>query len=187
MENNNEEIKENELVKEVINEPVNEPVKEVINEPVNEPVKDVVNEPSNEPVKEVVNEPSNEPVKEVVNEPVNNVENKVVNELLNKLIQKISQDKEFMNIINLDQKSLDVINLILKNHPKILENICNDIKNITQDKEISINDIPSIILLCKDIFNLYSESKKIKLTKIQIIEFIKNIIVILVKSNLIKR
>ena len=68
-----------------------------------------------------------------------------------------------------------------------MKNIYKDIKKITEDKAITLNDIPEIILLCKDIFNLYSESNKIKLTKIEIIEFIKNIVLfILFKSDLVK-
>ena len=156
MDNNYEEIKENEL----IDQPLQESVKEQIQEPVKEQIQ--------------------EPVKEQIQEPV------LVNELLMKIIKKISEDKQFIDSINLDKKNLDIIYYIFNKHPKILENICNDIKNIIQDKIISINDIPSIILLCKDIFNLYSESNNIKLTKIEIIEFIKNIMIILVKGNLIK-
>lgn len=160
MENNKEEIKENELLTEKVNEQQNKKD----DEPVNESKKDV----------------------EPVNESKNDVENKVVNEFLTLLIKKISEDKQFIDTINLDKKSLDVIYFIFNRHPKILENICNDIKNITNDKVISVNDIPSIILLCKDIFNLYSESNNIKLTKIEIIDFIKNLLIILIKSDLIK-
>ena len=138
------------------------------------------NELIDQPVQESVQESVQEPVKEQIQEPV------LVNELLMKIIKKISEDKQFIDSINLDKKNLDIIYYIFNKHPKILENICNDIKNIIQDKIISINDIPSIILLCKDIFNLYSESNNIKLTKIEIIEFIKNIMIILVKGNLIK-
>ena len=156
MDNNYEEIKENELI--------DQPLQESVQESVQEPVKEQIQEP----------------VKEQIQEPV------LVNELLMKIIKKISEDKQFIDSINLDKKNLDIIYYIFNKHPKILENICNDIKNIIQDKIISINDIPSIILLCKDIFNLYSESNNIKLTKIEIIEFIKNIMIILVKGNLIK-
>ena len=111
----------------------------------------------------------------------------IENEFLNNLIQKFIEDKDFINKINLNQKNLNVISFIFKNHPEILKNIYKDIKKITEDKAITLNDIPEIILLCKDIFNLYSESNKIKLTKIEIIEFIKNIVIfILFKSDLVK-
>ena len=111
----------------------------------------------------------------------------IENEFLNNLIQKFIEDKDFINKINLNQKNLNVISFIFKNHPEILKNIYKNIKKITEDKAITLNDIPEIILLCKDIFNLYSESNKIKLTKIEIIEFIKNIVIfILFKSDLVK-
>ena len=128
----------------------------------------------------------------VVNEPESVIESisivePIENEFLNNLIQKFIEDKDFINKINLNQKNLNVISFIFKNHPEILKNIYKDIKKITEDKAITLNDIPEIILLCKDIFNLYSESNKIKLTKIEIIEFIKNIVLfILFKSDLVK-
>lgn len=106
------------------------------------------------------------------------------NIILNKLLEKIN-DKNFMIKIKLNDSELNIINVILKNHPKILDEICLNVSTIIKDKILDTNDIPSIILLCKNIFNVYVSSNKIKLTKKEIVDFIKNIVIILVESEIV--
>ena len=106
--------------------------------------------------------------------------------ILNQLLAKITNNKDFLLSINLTETEINIINLILNNHPELLNNICNDISNIVKDKVININDIPRIILLLKNVINLYSTTKNLKIKKNDIIDFIKNILIILINSDIIK-
>lgn len=106
--------------------------------------------------------------------------------ILNKLLEKIINDKKIMVELNINEKSLKIINEILNLCPCILNNICSEIESIIKDGKINANDIPSIILLCKDILNLYSASNKINLSREDIIDFIKTIVLIIVNSDIYK-
>jgi hypothetical protein len=106
--------------------------------------------------------------------------------ILNQLLAKITNNKDFLVSINLTENEINIINLILKNHPELLNNICNDIYDIVKDNVINVNDIPRIILLLKDVINLYSTKNNLKIKKNDIIDFIKNILIILINSDIIK-
>ena len=106
--------------------------------------------------------------------------------ILNQLLAKITNNKDFLLSINLTETEINIINLILSNHPELLNNICNDISDIVKDKVINMNDIPRIILLLKNVINLYSTTKNLKIKKNDIIDFIKNILIILINSDIIK-
>ena len=106
--------------------------------------------------------------------------------ILNQLLAKITNNKDFLVSINLTENEINIINLILKNHPELLNNICNDIYDIVKDNVINVNDIPRIILLLKDVINLYSTKNNLKIKKNDIIDFIKNLLIILINSDIIK-
>lgn len=106
--------------------------------------------------------------------------------ILNQLLSKITNNKDYLLSINLTENEINIINLILKNHPELLTNICNNISDILKDKKIDMNDIPKIILLLKDVINLYSTTKNLKIKKNDVIDFIKNILIILINSDIIK-
>ena len=128
-----------------------------------------------------------------VNQDANQDANQDVNELititekiiLTKVLEEILQNKDIVSKLNLNQQNIDLINLILKNHPKILDELSNDINKIMKDGTINADDIPNIVLLFNDIFNLYIPISNLKLTKEQIMQFIKNVLIILVESNTI--
>ena len=106
--------------------------------------------------------------------------------ILSVLLSGLLKNNEIIDKLHLDQESINIINDILKNHPSILDNITNDLTKILNDGEINSNDIPSIILLLKDSYNLYVSTKELKITQKQVLEFIKNTMIILIESNILK-
>jgi hypothetical protein len=106
--------------------------------------------------------------------------------ILSKVLEKALQNKELIDSIKLSEQNIDIINKILKNHPSILENVSNDISKIINNGSLDINDIPNMILLFNDIIELYTPISNLKLTKEEIVGFIKNVLIILVESDIIK-
>lgn len=102
------------------------------------------------------------------------------------ILGKILEDNNIIIKLQLNEDNINIISMILKNHPDILNNISDDISKIINDKVIDISDIPEIILLLKDSVNLYSSLHDLKLTKEQIINFIKNIVILIIESDEIK-
>ena len=128
---------------------------------------------------------------EVITNEVSNTDIKINVETINifnliSIIEKILKDNNLIIKLQLSEDSINIINTILKNHPNILNNISDDICKIINDKIIDIYDIPEIILLIKDSINLYSSLNDLKLTKEQIINFIKNIVILIIESDEIK-
>lgn len=99
------------------------------------------------------------------------------------LIKKHMYNKK----INLNDESIQVINLILGSNTTIFNDLSKHIKYIIEDKVLDSNDVPSLILIIKDIVNINTaQINKLKLTREQIIVFIKNILFILIESDTIK-
>jgi hypothetical protein len=104
-----------------------------------------------------------------------------------KLLQSKLSDTEFGIKVNLNADSLAVLNLVLSKCPQVIDSIGIHIKKIMSDKVINLSDIPEIILLVQDVLNTnVNELNKIKVTRGQVIQMIKNIFIILIESNEIK-
>ena len=102
------------------------------------------------------------------------------------IINKI-KDLSFNENIKLDTNSINVINLILNKHPKLIKDIEPHIKNIIFDNVVSAKDIPEILLLITDVLNTNAlQLNKLKLTRDQVINFVKNVFIILIETNVIK-
>ena len=114
-----------------------------------------------------------------------NVEMK--NEIYEALINKVrSESLNFIKEYNINEKSLKIMNKIIENSPSVLEDITLKLKEVIKDEKITLTDIPNIILICKDIFNLHTSLKTIKLSREEIIDFIKNLIIIFINLDFIK-
>jgi len=104
-----------------------------------------------------------------------------------KLLQSKLSDTEFAIKVNLHPDGLAVLNLVLSKCPQVINSMGTHVKKIMSDKVINSSDIPEIILLVQDVLNTnVSELNKIKVTREQVIQMIKNIFIILIESNEIK-
>ena len=116
--------------------------------------------------------------------------NNIVSDLSNFVFDLIKEklgNKEFTEKVKLNDESIKVINLILGSNTTIFNDLNKHIKDVIADKVIDVNDIPSIILIIKDIVNINTNQiNKLKLTREQIITFIKNVLFILIESDTIK-
>jgi hypothetical protein len=89
--------------------------------------------------------------------------------------------------VKLNPDALAILYLVLSKCPQVINSIGIHIKKIMSDKVINSSDIPEIILLVQDVLNTnVSELNKIKVTRGQVIQMIKNIFIILIESNEIK-
>jgi hypothetical protein len=121
------------------------------------------------------------------NEGVNETINNEVNNLILTLIKENIKNKEFTSKINLNEESIRIINLIIENNTNIFDDLDKNIKDIIADRVLDINDIPSIILSITDIINLSSTKlNKLKITRDQVINFIKDLLKILIELDTIK-
>jgi len=122
-----------------------------------------------------------------VNDTVNNTINNEVNNLILALIKENIKNIEFTSKINLNEESIRIINLIIGSNTNIFDDLDKNIKDIIADRVLDINDIPSIILSITDIINLSSTKlNKLKITRYQVINFIKDILKILIELDTIK-
>jgi hypothetical protein len=111
------------------------------------------------------------------------------NNIVFDLIKEQLSNKDIIKKINLNDESIKVITLILGSNTTIFDDISQHIKYVIDDKVIDVNDIPPLILIIKDIININTNTaqiNKLKLTREQIIIFIKNILFILIESETIK-
>jgi hypothetical protein len=104
--------------------------------------------------------------------------------ILFKFIQENINDSEFVKSIKISPEAISIIKQIVKNQPELIQDIVKHIKNILKDGKLDASDIPSIILLIKDVINL--NKVDLKLSRLNIIEFIKNVLIIVLESDVLK-
>ena len=107
--------------------------------------------------------------------------------ILTTFITECIKDLSFNQICKLDNDSVLVINLILTKYPKLLDEMSIHLKNIINDNTINNKDLPEMLLLMSDVLNTNtSELNKLKLNRKQVINFVKDVFIILIESNKIK-
>jgi len=96
-------------------------------------------------------------------------------------------DSKFIQEIKLDEQSVQVINLVLDKCPNVINGLGTHIQTIISDNVINSSDIPTIILLLRDVLNSnVSELNRVRVTREQVIVLIKNIFTVLIESDVIK-
>jgi hypothetical protein len=121
------------------------------------------------------------------NLPTNSVDSDVSTNFLLSVIKSKLDDSNFVQEVKLDSHSIQVINLILDRCPNVIDGLDKHIKSIISDNVVNSADIPAIILLVRDVLNTnLSELKRVKVTRDQVIVFIKNIFIILIEADIIK-
>jgi len=104
-----------------------------------------------------------------------------------KLLQSKLSNSEFAIKVNLHPDGLAVLNLVLSKCPEVINSMGTHVKKIMSDKVINSSDIPEIILLIQDVLNAHTNMlNKIKVTRGEVIQMVKNIFIILIESNEIK-
>jgi len=106
---------------------------------------------------------------------------------LTKFMTNCVKDLTFGETYKLDSDSVMVIYLILSKYPKLLDDMSVHLKNIINDSVINNKDIPDMLLLMSEVLNTNtSELNKLKLTRKQVINFVKDVLIILIESQKIK-
>ena len=126
---------------------------------------------------------SNDSVEIPLTESVNSSE---IMLLLVNLFSNIDSVNKLKTSIVISDKSIDIINMLLKNSPQIFDDIGKNITNIMNDGILDVSDMPSIILLLKDFLNLNLQNNIKNLTVQDSILFIKDLLLILIEEKYIK-
>ena len=106
---------------------------------------------------------------------------------LTKFMTNCVRDLTFSETYKLNSDSVMVIYLILSKYPKLLDDMGVHLKNIINDSVINNKDLPEMLLLMSDVLNTNtSELNKLKLTRKQVINFVKDVLIILIESQKIK-
>lgn len=85
----------------------------------------------------------------------------------------------------LSPEGMQTINVLLKHELNMLNEIDKHLTSILKDGKIDAGDIPDFILLIKNVCNMYSPKlKKLKITRDELLKFIHDILIIVVKSDL---
>ena len=106
---------------------------------------------------------------------------------LTKFMTNCVKDLTFSETYKLDNDSVMVIYLILSKYPKLLDDMSVHLKNIISDSVINNKDLPEMLLLMSEVLNTNtSELNKLKLTRKQVINFVKDVLIILIESKKIK-
>lgn len=93
--------------------------------------------------------------------------------------------------LHLDEKELALIEKIVDLVPELFDDLEKSVEKIYKDKVIDTKDIPEIIVLSKNVYKKFSNSaslkKKVKsITVEESIQFIKNVLLILIEEEVIK-
>jgi len=106
--------------------------------------------------------------------------------LLVNLFSNIDSVNKLKTSIVISDKSIDIINMLLKNSPKIFDDFGKNITSIMNDGILDVSDMPSIILLLKDFLNLNLKNKIRDLTVQDSVQFIKDLLLLLIEEKYIK-
>ena len=106
--------------------------------------------------------------------------------LLVNLFSNIDSVNKLKTSIVISDKSIDIINRLLKISPKIFDDFGKNITSITNDGVLDVSDMPSIILLLKDFLNLNLQNKIRDLTVQDSVQFIKDLLLLLIEEKYIK-
>lgn len=89
--------------------------------------------------------------------------------------------------LNLDSKTIEIINLILNQYPELFGNINDSVKSIMDDNKLDVNDIPALVLMIKDVINIDKNIlEKLYITRSDAILVLEGVLIILIDENVIK-
>lgn len=89
--------------------------------------------------------------------------------------------------LNLDPVAIEIINRVLDQFPELFERINDSIKSVMVDGVFDANDIPTLVLMVKDVINMDKKIlKKLKVTRSDAVSMLEGILIILIEENVIK-
>ncbi len=110
--------------------------------------------------------------------------------ILGGLLLEESKLSEVRVKLNLRPEYLILLKRICELSPELLDEIDDSIADIVADKVIDSSDVPKLIVLVKNVYKNFSDSKKLKsignITLEDSINFIKNLILLLIELDHIK-
>ena len=111
---------------------------------------------------------------------------------LTELLVKLLNNEETVNILKtsakISDKSIEFIRLMIDTNPIIFKLIDKDINEVMIDGALDPVDLPSLILLVKDVLNLNMDAIKESIKNLTIhdsIQFIKDLLLILIEEDYI--
>ncbi len=119
------------------------------------------------------------------NERVSNLDLVVI---LGELFGVESKINELKLELKLKDSNIEFIKFIISNFPECLKEISNNLSIVLEDGKLDVSDVPILINMVKSIVNNTSKSiKKVKSVTIdQLVDFIRNVIEILIHKDYIK-
>ena len=101
------------------------------------------------------------------------------------MLKTFVEDKNLK--VDISNKSVYILKMLLECMPDIFNKIGSDISEICEDRILDVHDIPIILNLISNIFNINTKSlANLKITKKDVINVIETIIFILIDQNIIK-
>ena len=129
---------------------------------------------------------NSEEIQLVKNEQKENVLDLV--KILGELLDAKSTIDDLKLELKLKDSNIEFIQFILNSFPDCLKEISTGLDDVLEDGKLDISDVPTIVNMVKSIMNNSSKTmKKVrKITVEELIDFIKNIIEILIHKDIIK-
>jgi hypothetical protein len=113
------------------------------------------------------------------------------NEIIVLLIKLLSSEESVNKLktsIKISDKSIEFIRLLVNSSPEVFKIIEKDLNAIIVDGVLDVADLPSVILLVKDVLNLNLDSIKSGIKNLTLqnsIQFIKDLLLILIEEDYI--
>jgi hypothetical protein len=113
------------------------------------------------------------------------------NEIIGLLIKLLNNEESVNTMktsIKITDKSIEFIRLMVNNNPDVFKIVEKDINEIMIDGILDITDLPSLVLLVKDVLNLNMDTIKSNIKDLTIhdtIQFIKDLLLILIEEDYI--
>lgn len=113
------------------------------------------------------------------------------NEIVGLLIKLLSSEESVAKMkssIKISDKSIEFIRLLVNSSPEVFKTIEKDINAVMVDGVLDVADLPSIILLVKDVLNLNLDTIKSGVKNLTVqdsIQFIKDLLLILIEEDYI--
>jgi hypothetical protein len=112
------------------------------------------------------------------------------NTLIECLMLIINRTDVEKRTVKINDNLIDILKKIMENTPKIFDEVEENIRNIISDDIINSKDVPDIMMLILNIYELVSNIKTIKMTKQQLANtcasIVKIILHILIEEGIIK-
>lgn len=105
--------------------------------------------------------------------------------LLQQLLADHTQINKLKASIHITDNTIQLIQLFLKYSPDMFTKIANDIDIILSDGILDFSDLPQIIVLIKDVYNINFKKIGKKITVKESIQFIQDFILIIIELNYI--